>query len=137
MKSLLIAAALISAPAGAQQPSSPACPEGERQMVIVISKLTPSGTRAGYEAAVKKHQAWNASKGLDRLIFARPLVGEGGKQSDTEFLSLWTKNPKAPAAPAGPPDPLLLAFLGEYKANSEIKTEVAVCLPAGITLGTD
>jgi hypothetical protein len=137
MKSLLIAATLMSAPVLAQQATGPACPDGERQMVIVISKLTPTGTRAGYESAVKKHQAWNASKGLGDLIFARPVVEEGGKVSDTEFLSLWTKDPKASAAPAGPPDPLLLAFLAEYKANSEIKTEVAVCMPAGVTLSSN
>jgi hypothetical protein len=137
MKSLLMAAALISASAQAQQTPSPACPEGERQMVIVISKLTPTGTRAGYESAVRKHQAWNASKGLGDLIFARPLVEGSGKPSDTEFLSLWTKDPKASAAPTGAPDPQLLAFLAEYKANSEIKTEVAVCMPASVKLSSN
>jgi hypothetical protein len=57
VKKFVLALSLLAAPALAQEAQAPICADNEILMVVRVSKLTPGGSEAGFQAAVTAHQA--------------------------------------------------------------------------------
>ena len=128
MKLLLTLTALASlgAPAFA---AGTAC--GADQMVTMrVSKLSASGTPAGFLDAVKDHKAWYGAHGFkdDHFVTAPVLVpAKGGmKPSASEYVTFHVYGDKEPTH-----DAAWDAYVAKYKANATIAGETRFCLPKG------
>lgn len=146
MKSLIIAAALVASPIMAQGANngSPAmmCADGGTMMVTRVSKLTPTGTRAGYAAAVKGHQAWYAKVGLKNVIISSPVFNSDGGVSDNEFASIHLFErkviPRETILKNWPDaDKAWSAYVKLYRDNSVIVNEAHSCLPKNASLAVN
>ena len=128
---LIYAAAMLLAATGAR--AGGAC--GADQMVTLrVSKLSASGTPAGFLDAVKDHKAWYASHGMsdDSFVTAPVLVPEKGgmKPSASEYVTFHVYGAKEPKKDAG-----WDAYVAKYKANATIESETRFCLPKGASIG--
>ena len=131
MKPILAAAMMLLTATAAQ--AEGAC--GADQLVTMrVSKLSASGTPAGFLDAVKDHKAWYASHGMkdDSFVTAPALVpAKGGlKPSASEYVTFHAYGAKEPTH-----DAAWDAYVVKYKANSTIDSEVRFCLPKGATIG--
>ena len=131
MKPMLAAALMLlaAAPAFAEG----AC--GADQLVTMrVSKLSASGTPAGFLDAVKDHKTWYASHGMkdDSFVTAPALVpAKGGlKPSASEYVTFHVYGAKEPTH-----DAAWDAYVAKYKANATIDSEVRFCLPKGAAIG--
>jgi len=132
MKFILTAIALGAATAG--HAAGGAC-GADQTVTMRVSKLSASGTPAGFLDAVKDHKAWYASHGLkdDSLttVPALTAVKGGLKSSVTEYVTFHvygsTEQPKHDAA--------WDAYVAKYKANATIVGETRFCLPKGTAIG--
>ncbi len=130
MKMILAAAALLFAATGAAAQG----PCGADAMVAMrVSKLSASGTPAGFLDAVKDHKAWYASHGFkdDVFVTAPVLVAEKGgmKPSASEYVTFHVYGDKQPTH-----DAAWDAYVAKYKANSTIESETRLCLPKGAVI---
>jgi hypothetical protein len=103
-------------------------PCGDGQMVAMrVSKLTATGTKAGFDEAVAAHKAWYAKAGLKDQFYAGPVLepAKGGmRASDTQFVTVHVYGDTEPKRDAAWDD-----FVAKYKANSSIASETRYCLP--------
>ena len=136
MKPLFAAAALALASWGLATGAAAAGPCGADTAVTMrVSKLSASGTPAGFLDAVKDHKAWYASHGFkdDSFVTAPVMVAAKGgmKPSASEYVTFHvyggTKDPTHDAA--------WDAYVAKYKANSTIDSETRFCLPKGAVIG--
>lgn len=138
MKSVMVAAAMLGGAAamvgGAADAATGPCGDG-LFTTMRVSRLSPTGTLAGFEAAVRDHQAWYAAHGLsdDRFVTAPVLAGARGaaKPSATEFVTFHVYG----GATEPVHDAAWAAYVAKYKANSVIAAETRFCLPKGAAIG--
>ncbi len=131
MKLLLVAAAAFAVTSAAH--AAGAC--GTDQMVTMrVSKLSASGTPAGFLDAVKDHKAWYASHGMkdDSFVTAPVLTpAKGGmKPSASEYVTFHVYGAAEPKH-----DAAWDAYVAKYKANATIDSETRFCLPKGASIG--
>lgn len=139
MKFFTITALLLASPLAAQSApqtvpgESPAfqCPDDGTMIVSRVSKLKPTGTRAGYEAAVQAHRAWYARAGLRDVIDSAPIISRDGKVSETEFASVHLferRDARATIDMWPEAGKMWDAYVKLYRDNSEIVSETRACL---------
>jgi hypothetical protein len=136
-KSSVLVATLISgimaAPALAQTTASTStvtCPVGQQQATLRVSEIT--GTRAGYDQAVKDHIQWYRDHGYkENTITSSAVWGLGLGvplvQSTTPQVLSIHRNP--PGVSKEKQDAAWQAFTSEYAANSKILATIVACLP--------
>lgn len=133
MTPILTAAVLVVAVAASAVHAEGAC--GADAMVTMrVSRLSATGTPAGFLDAVKDHKAWYASHGMtdDAFVTAPVLVpAKGGmKPSASEYVTLHVYGAKEPKH-----DAAWDAYVAKYKANATIAGETRFCLPKGTSIG--
>jgi hypothetical protein len=115
------------APAAAQN----VCPSGDVS-IVRINKLTATGTMAGFEKAVADHKKWYADHGYakDQIIAAPVLIYDRTtgmmKKSPDMILSFHNHSTDVPKEKQ---DAAWTAYVAEYRANTDIVTETAACMP--------
>ncbi len=128
MKSILVAAALLAASAGH---AAGACGDGT-MATFRVSKLTATGSKAGFDEAFAAHKAWYAKNGFKDVLVSGPALepAKGGlRASDTQFVTIHVYTDKEPKR-----DDAWAAYVAKYKANSSITSETRFCLPKGVAL---
>ncbi len=99
-----------------------------------VSKLSATGTPAGFLDAVKDHKAWYASHGMaDDSFVTAPVLSpaKGGlKPSASEYVTFHVYGAKEPTH-----DAAWDAYVAKYKANATIASETRFCLPKGSAIG--
>ncbi len=130
MKTLVIGACLTAflvLPAAAQQ----LCANGQFA-IVRVSTLKPTGTRAGFDQAVKDQIAWYRGHGItgNKIVTADviDLAAGGPSLSTTEIMSIHY-DPPAALGNQPAPDDAYKAFVKEFRDNSDITSEKFVCLP--------
>jgi hypothetical protein len=107
---------------------------GDQTVTMRVSKLSASGTPAGFLDAVKDHKAWYASHGMkdDAFVTAPTLVAAKGgmKPSASSYVTFHTYGAKEPVH-----DAAWDAYVAKYKANATIDSETHFCLPKGAVIG--
>jgi hypothetical protein len=125
-----VALALIATPALAQPMSS--CAAGTVPSVVRINTIKP-GQRAAYDQAVRDHIKWYRDHGYtDNDIMVMPVMetpdhGKTWTVSQTQALSIHRNDP---GVPSGAYDAAWAAYVAEYRASSDIATQLLTCLPA-------
>lgn len=133
MKTLILALALLAAPAVAQQAAPAAvCADNESLMVVRMSKLTAGGSAAGYEAAVKGHQDWYRNNGFSDSIVSRPALNRDGTKSSTDYVSIRVADKRTEVRTGIATNKAWDDYVAMYRANSEIVSEAATCMPKGL-----
>jgi hypothetical protein len=129
---LVCAALLLAAAPASAQFAKGACPAGTVPSLIRINTIKP-GQNALYEKAAKDHLKWYRDHGfMDNDITATPLLettdhGATWTASSTKMLSIHRNDPGAPTSMH---DAAWAAYVAEYRASSDIMTEIPTCLPA-------
>jgi len=125
-----LAVALIAAPALAQPMWS--CPVGTVPSVVRINTIKP-GQRAVFDQAVRDHLKWYRDHGYSQNeIVVMPVMqtsdyGKTWTVSETQALSIHRNDP---GVPMGVHDAAWNAYVAEYRASSDIATQLLTCLPA-------
>lgn len=115
IKTILFAAAMVVSAASAMA-ADPVCTGSVA--TVRISKLTPTGTMAGFEKAIADHAAWYKSHGdATQVVFV---------QNADKLVSV-TIHPSS-AAKMPEADDAYKTFVKEYNANSEIVLSGSACL---------
>ena len=128
MKTMLIGAslALLSLPASA------AVCAGGKVAIIRVSTIKAEGTRAGFDKAVADQIAWYRSHGVanNRIVEAGVIDMTSGMPtlSAKEVMTIHYDPPTATGVQP-PVDDGYQAFVKEFRDNSDIAVEKAVCLP--------
>ena len=109
------------------------CPGGQLA-VMRVSKITPTGSMAGFREAARDHAAWYRAKGLPVTQFVAPVMvyspkAKGQIASDREVLTVRLGSVEAPR---GKTDAGWAAFVAKYKANATILRETRTCFPKGV-----
>ena len=106
----------------------------DAMVTMRVSKLSASGTPAGFLDAVKDHKAWYASHGMkdDSFVTAAVLVPQKGgmKPSASEYVTFHVYGASEPKH-----DAAWDAYVAKYKANATIASETRFCLPKGTSIG--
>lgn len=130
---LLLAAALLAFTASGSRTAAGPC-GADQQVTMHVSKLSASGTPAGFLDAVKDHKAWYASHGFknDSFVTAPVLVPEKGgmKPSASEYVTFHVYGDNQPKH-----DAAWDAYVAKYKANATIASDTRFCLPKGTSVG--
>ena len=107
------------------------CPNGQIA-IIRVSTIKPEGSRAGFDKAVKDQIAWYRGHGIasNRIVEANVIDLASGAPaiSAKEAVTIHYDPPAANGAQPAPDD-AYKAFVKEFRDNSDITTEKAVCLP--------
>ena len=132
MKFIFAAAATALLTATAAYAAGPC--GADNLVTMRVSKLSPSGTPAGFLDAVKDHKAWYAGHGFkDDVFVTTPALvpAKGGLQrSASEYVTFHFYGVKEPVH-----DAAWDAYVAKYKANSKIDREARFCLSKGTTIG--
>ena len=109
------------------------CPGG-KLAVMRVSKITPTGSMAGFREAARDHAAWYRAKGLPVTQFVAPVMVYSPKAkaqiaSDREVLTVRLGSADVPR---GKSDAGWAAFVAKYKANATILRETRTCFPKGV-----
>ena len=132
MKLFLAATVLLGSFATGAAASGPC--GADQQVTMRVSKLSASGTPAGFLDAVKDHKAWYASHGFndDSFVTGPALTpGKGGmKPSASEYVTFHNYGGKEPKH-----DAAWDAYVAKYKANATIASETRFCLPKRASIG--
>jgi hypothetical protein len=129
-----VSSAILAAPALAQTAApataAPTCPSGQVQAILRVSEIT--GTRAGYDQAVKDHIQWYRDHGYKENTITNTAVwgiglGAPLAQSTTPQVLSIHRNP--PGVPNEKHDEAWKAFTDKYAANSKILATIVTCLP--------
>ena len=100
--------------------------------IVRISKITPTGSMAGFEKAVADHAKWYADHGLKDVIVAAPILKYDAaskslvKVGDQEMTFHMHSTP----VPMDKHDAAWNAYVAEYRANSDITSETMACMPS-------
>lgn len=126
---LFVAMALV---AGTAQAAA-LCPGGQ-PAVMRVSKITPTGSMAGFRAAARDHANWYRAKGLPVTQFTAPVMVYSAKAkaqvpSEREIMTVRLGSADIPA---GKRDAGWAAFVSKYKANATIVSETRTCFPKAI-----
>ena len=118
----------LAAPAFAA-PDSAVCPNGVVANVR-ISSIKPTGTRAGFDAAVRDHIKWYRDHGFtaNEQVVA-DVLDRNGDALGVSAKEVMTIHYNPPNVPSSQHDAAWDAFVAEYRANSDIVAERTVCLP--------
>jgi hypothetical protein len=114
------------------QPAASICPAGTVRSVVRINTISPTGSMAGFQAAASDHLKWYRDHGYtaNEIITAPVLTSaDGGRTwtpSPSQVLSI---HKNAPGVPRQDMDAAWEHYVAEYRANSDITTEVLTCLP--------
>jgi hypothetical protein len=108
------------------------CPAGQELVVLRISTLKPTGSRAGFEEAARDHLKWYRDHGFkDNQQMVLDVFDFDQKTGATTVSKT-----KVMTIHYNMPDPKLIkrdaawnAYVAKYRANSDIGTEELVCLP--------
>lgn len=107
------------------------CPAGRHFTTIRTSRIKPDGSMAAFRRAEADQEAWYAAHKLpDRLFVAPVLTRSAGKLavSDSEVMTFHVhRGDRTQAFP--PRDAGWTAFVGAFRANSQIVSTSHVCLP--------
>ena len=128
--SFILAASGLGSAAQADDPNAP-CPIGS-PAIVRLSKIIPGGTMDGFKKAVADHSKWYADHGFaeDRQVLAPVVVYDQAKNgwsiSPDQVMTIHTH---ATSVPMAKHDAAWDAYVAEYKANSEIVSSTAVCMP--------
>ena len=126
---VLIMAALTAWPAVAAD----LCPGGQ-PATLRVSKITPTGSMAGFREAARDHANWYRAKGLPVTQFTAPVMVYSTK-AKTQVAStqeIMTVRLGSADVPRGKQDAGWAAFVAKYKANATIVTETRTCFPKTI-----
>ncbi len=131
MRNLLMffVAMIIAAPAVAAD----LCPGGQ-PVIMRVSKITPTGSMAGFREAARDHANWYRAKGLPVTQFTAPVMVYSAKAkaqvaSEREVMTVRLGSADVPR---GKQDAGWAAFVAKYKANATIVSETRTCWPKGI-----
>jgi hypothetical protein len=128
--SLILAASGLGSAAQAADANAP-CPSGS-PAIVRLSKIIPGGTMDGFKKAVADHSKWYADHGYpeDRQVLAPVLVYDQAKSvwgiATDQVMTIHTH---ATSVPMAKHDAAWDAYVAEYKANSDIVSSTAVCMP--------
>ncbi|UAK23017.1 hypothetical protein [Sphingomonas nostoxanthinifaciens] len=122
----ILATIAVAAPVAAQ---NNVCPTGDPAL-LRISKIKPGGSMAGLAKAVADHSKWYADHGFtaDRQVIA-PVLVPGPQGPHVASDQVMTLHLHAHNVPQNQHDAGWDAFVAEYRANSEVVSEMMVCLP--------
>ncbi len=125
---VLMTAGLIAGPAAAVE----LCPGGQ-PAVMRVSKITPTGSMAGFREAARDHVNWYRTKGLPVTQFTAPVMVYSAKAkaqvaSEREIMTVRLGSADVPR---GKQDAGWAAFVAKYKANATIVSETRTCWPKG------
>lgn len=122
---MLAVIAVLTMPVAAQ---AQVCATGDVAR-IRASKITPTGSMAGFQQAVADHLAWYKSHGfkLDQVVAPVLVYDSTGKESSSkdEVVTIATGD----NVPRDKRDAGWDGFVAKYRANSTILSEKVVCLP--------
>jgi hypothetical protein len=128
---ILTALGLLAA-AGVASAATPQdlCKGGEL-VTVRTSKLKTPDAREGFVKAVHDNQAWYRSHGLtqNEQVAGKVLVFDQAARSwsvSPDTVATVHVNPPGPNGPAH--DGAWNAFVGEYRATSDLTTETMICL---------
>jgi hypothetical protein len=126
---LFVAMALVAGQASA----AALCPGGQ-PAVMRVSKITPTGSMAGFREAARDHANWYRAKGLPVTQFTAPIMvysakAKGQVPSDRQIMTVRLGSADVPR---GKQDAGWAAFVAKYKANATIVSETRTCWPKGV-----
>lgn len=126
---LFVVAMLVSGPAQAAD----LCPGGQLA-VIRVSKITPTGSMAGFREAARDHANWYRAKGLPVTQFTAPVMvySAKAKAQVASTQEIMTVRLGKADVPRGNQDAGWAAFVAKYKANAIIVSETRTCFPKGM-----
>ena len=118
--------------AGAAQAAA-LCPGGQ-PVVMRVSKITPTGSMAGFREAARDHADWYRAKGLPVTQFTAPVMVYSAKAkaqvaSEREIMTVRLGTADVPR---GKQDAGWAAFVAKYKANATIVSETRTCWPRSV-----
>jgi hypothetical protein len=100
--------------------------------IVRVVTLTPSGTRAGLESAMRQHEAWYRAHGFTRnRIISAPVLelrGDRYVPAENRFLTLHLSPPIRNGQE--PDDAEWRHFVAQYDSNVQPTEPVVVCLPS-------
>lgn len=129
---VFLAIQVTSAFAQTKQPAMLAC-NGDLA-VVRLSKIKAGGTMVGFLDAVAAHKAWYRANGFtDNVIVASRLIvtdKKTGKQkySNTEVITYHIR-PPAIERITRLGDEAWIAYVRQYRENSDIEKEYITCMP--------
>ncbi len=126
---VFLVAMIIAGPAAATD----LCPGGQ-PATMRVSKITPTGSMAGFREAARDHANWYRAKGLPVTQFTAPVLVYSTKakaqvSSEREVLTVRLGSADVPR---GKKDAGWAAFVAKYKANATIVSETRTCWPKGV-----
>jgi hypothetical protein len=129
-----ISGSVLATPALAQTAAPAAaastCPSGQQRSVLRVSDIT--GTRAGYDQAVKDHIQWYRDHGYKENTITNTTVlslGLGAPVAEATTPQVLSIHRNAPGIPSEKHDDAWKAFTAAYAANSKILATIVACLP--------
>ena len=126
---VFLVAMIIAGPAAA----AALCPGGQ-PATMRVSKITPTGSMAGFREAARDHANWYRAKGLPVTQFTAPVLVYSAKAkaqvaSEREVMTVRLGSADVPR---GKQDAGWAAFVAKYKANATIVSETRTCWPKGV-----
>jgi hypothetical protein len=106
------------------------CPGGQLA-VMRVSKITPTGSMAGFREAARDHANWYRAKGLPVTQFTAPVMvySAKAKAQVASTQEIMTVRLGKADVPRGKQDAGWAAFVAKYKANATIVSEMRTCFP--------
>jgi hypothetical protein len=131
MRMMLVA--LLMALGVTQARAADLCPGGQ-VAVMRVSKITPTGSMAGFREAARDHAAWYRAKGLPVSQFVAPVMvySPKAKAQVASEREVMTVRLGRADLPRGSQDAGWAAFVAKYKANATIVRETRTCFPKGV-----
>jgi hypothetical protein len=131
MKSVIIGACVLGLLVVPALAAPQLCPAGQIA-IIRVSTLKPTGTRAGFDKAVKDQIAWYRGHGIsgNKIVEAEVIdfVAGAPQMSAREVMTIHYDPPAATGAQPAVDDGYK-AFVKEFRDNTDITVEKTVCLP--------
>lgn len=107
---------------------------GGQPATLRVSKITPTGSMAGFREAARDHANWYRAKGLPVTQFIAPVMvySAKAKAQVASTREIVTVRLGSADVPRGRQDAGWVAFVAKYKANATIVSETRTCFPKGI-----
>lgn len=127
----IAAVAILGCMAGAHAamaaPKAEFCKTGNL-VVIRLSAITPNGSMAGFMKAAADNAKWYIDHGYpnDEVVTAPVKAPDGDAKARDRILTI---HYRFHTVPASRQDPAWNAFVAEYRANSDIISEMTACFP--------
>jgi hypothetical protein len=125
--------------------SGPVCKDNEQAAILRVSRILPTGTRAGFDEAVREHQAWYRKSGVTdnfqtTMSIMIPTGEKGRLEPAKDIVVTLPVNPPGRIEPSADPAERVQrkaewdSYVAKYKTNSEILEMATVCVPNGTGL---